>query len=496
MHPRRLVLALLVVLAVACGGSVTKTGEEDDGGGGSGTGAGGYTSQPLVGAPGVKISEVAIYQGVKRVLAVGGVQQPSIVPLVAGRRALVRVFYIADNAAAGTAVKGRLQLEGQPPIEVDAMLAAASSEANLTSTINFELDPSLVGSTFNYAVSILANAATDNPDAHHPPPGTLESHVVDGAQNTFRVVLVPFQYNADGSGRLPDTSPAAVELYRNTLLQLYPVSDVEISVRAPVPWNDTISPFGQGWQAVMEATYVLRLQDGVSPDVYYYSIFNPAPTLNQFCAQGCLLGVTGLNNQPLDVGEPELRWAVGLGYPQTGFDTCAHELGHSHGRGHVDCGPGVDPQSIDPGYPHSPNSIGTWGWDVVSGQLIDPSQYSDLMGYCNPTWISDHNYRLIFDRAKNVNLAEYQGPPPTYDVLMWDGTEARWAAEPLTTERPFLTAGTPVTVHTADGATEQVQGHFVPYDHLPGGMWLIPQLDAAVTTAELSFEGATRTFTR
>ena len=266
-------------------------------------------------------------------------------------------------------------------------------------------------------------------------------------------------------------------------------------MRAPVPWNSTISPFGQGWQSVMEQTYVLRLQDGVSPDVYYYSIFNPAPTLGQFCAQGCLLGVTGLNNQPPDVGEPELRWAVGLGYPQMTFDTCAHELGHSHGRGHVDCGPGVDPQSIDPGYPHAPSTIGTWGWDIVGGQLIDPAEHSDVMSYCDPTWISDHNYRLFFDRAANVNLAKYQGPPVTYDVLMWDGAEARWS-KPLTVERPFLSAGTPVTFENDAGQTEQVEGHFVPYDHLPGGMWFVPRVDDEMTRATLTFEGVERAFTR
>ena len=495
MPPRIAWLLCALLLAVGCGGSVTHTGGDDDGGGGTGTGIGGSTSQSLVGVPGVKISEVAIYQSVKRTLAVNGVQQPSIVPLIAGRRALLRVYYIADASVAGTAVKGRLQIEGQPEIVVDANLATASNEANLTSTINFEIDPSLVGSSFNYAVSILANGSTDNPDAHHPAPGTFESHVVEGAPNTFRVVLVPFRYDADGSGRLPDTSPEAVELFRNRLLQLYPVSDVDVTVRQPVPWNSIIGPFGEGWQSVMEQTYVLRLQDGVSPDVYYYSIFNPAPTLNQFCGQGCLLGVTGLNDSPPDVGEPELRWAIGLGYPQMTFDTCAHELGHAHGRGHVDCGPGVDPQSIDPGYPHSPNTIGTWGWDPIGNELIDPAEYRDVMSYCDPTWISDYNYRLLFDRAQNVNLAKYQGPPPTYDVLMWDGTEARWA-QPLTTARPFLSEGIPVTVHTATGETKQVHGHFVPYDHLPGGMWLVPQLDASIIEAELVFEGTKRHFSR
>lgn len=494
MHRLGLLLATLT-LAVACGSTVTTTGGDDDGGGGTGVGVGGNTTQSFVGAPGVNIGEVAIYQGVKRVLAMGDVQQPSIVPLIAGRRALLRVFYIADASIAGTLVKGRLQIEGHAPIEADATLATASSEANLSSTINFELDPSMMGASFNYSVSILTQGTTDNPNAHHPAPGTLESHVVEGAPNTFRVVLVPFQYNADGSGRLPDTSPEAVELYKNRLLQLYPVSDVEVSVRAPVPWNSTISPFGQGWQSVMEQTYVLRLQDGVSPDVYYYSIFNPAPTLGQFCAQGCLLGVTGLNNQPPDVGEPELRWAVGLGYPQMTFDTCAHELGHSHGRGHVDCGPGVDPQSIDPGYPHAPSTIGTWGWDIVGGQLIDPAEHSDVMSYCDPTWISDHNYRLFFDRAANVNLAKYQGPPVTYDVLMWDGAEARWS-KPLTVERPFLSAGTPVTFENDAGQTEQVEGHFVPYDHLPGGMWFVPRVDDEMTRATLTFEGVERAFTR
>ncbi len=169
---------------------------------------------------------------------------------------------------------------------------------------------------------------------------------VEGKKNTFRLVIVPYQYNADGSGRLPNTSEEQLAVFKHRFMGMYPVSNVEISVHEPVPWNQPISPNGQGWQAVGFDLLGKKNSSGLGADVYFYGMFNPAASLVAYCGGGCLLGVTLLNDDPPDVGNPTLRLALGVGFDNEAPNTCAHEIGHAHGRPHVNCGFGVDPSSV------------------------------------------------------------------------------------------------------------------------------------------------------
>lgn len=482
--------SICALAASALAACVSTTEQSDDDDGGSGPPAPTY-----VGAPGVAIGEVAVYQGVKRVLAQNGAPVASNVPLVAGRNALVRAFYTAGPERVGQIVQGRLWLDGvEEPIESEVVLAAASVDHDLGTTANFYVPGELIGATFSYRVELVeeqVEGLADNPAAHHPVTGS-EAHPVDGPQNTFRVVLAPFQYDADGSGRLPDLSEAAVEKYRERFLQLYPVSDVEVTVRGAVSWTSAIQPNGQGWQEVGIALSGFRGQDGASADVYYYGVFNPAASFAQFCGFGCLLGVTLLNDQPADAGNPGLRLALGVGFEEVATDTAAHELGHSHGREHANCGDGLDPSSIDPSFPHQGGSIGVWGWDIVGGQLIDPAVYTDIMGYCDTQWISDYNFAALLNRGKNVNLPRYHegvnGRPGEgeYTVAAFDGFgKTSWK-----TQRMAHPVGKPVMVSgiTPAGPTP-VEGHLYRYDHLPGGWFVFPKRDVAVERVELSVDG-------
>jgi hypothetical protein len=466
----RFTCALMVPLFVALGCTSSTDVEDDD----EQTGVDPKPTTVFVGVDGVAVQEVSVYQGVKRVLAQGGQAVGSNVPLVAGRDALVRVFYTATDV--GRAVKGRLELEGGDPIDVDAQLVAASAEADYASTINFIVPGDRVGQMFNYRVSIGEVSkdldAPDHAGAHYPAKG-LESHAVEGPVNTLRVILAPFRYDADGSGRLPDLSPERVEQYRTRLLQLYPVSNVEISVREPTPWGQPIYPNGGGWEQVGLTTFGFRGQDGASPDVYYYAVFNPTATMYQFCAGGCLLGVTLLNDQPADVGNPQLRIAMGVGFDETATGTAAHELGHAHGRPHAPCGFGLAPDSIDPQYPYPEGAIGVWGWDIVSRSLIDPAVYSDIMGYCDTQWISDYNYAKLLMRGKNVNLPMYHPPMGrNYELITVDEHGvAEWRGSAPAEE---FTGSVPVDVTVEGGGVDRVAGGFYRYDHMPGGWLLVP----------------------
>ncbi len=451
--------------------------------GSSDSGSGGGTPTPTyVGASGVSITRIAIYQGVERELMDQGAPAQSNVPLVAGRDAMVRVFYTTDGSYDGQAVTARLAVGDGDPIELTQPLGAASVQADLASTLDFDVPGDRIGDTLAYSVAILQQddgKKADNPTAHYPVQGQ-DSVAVEGHANTLRIIVVPYRYDTDGSGRLPDTSPDQIAALRQRFLQLYPVSNVEMSVHDPVPWNQALANDGNGWQTLGINLYGIRNTEHIPDDVYLYGTFDPADSFTKYCGFGCLLGVTLLNNSPPDTGNVGLRLALGVGYKEYAADTATHETGHAHGREHANCGPGLDPTSIDPNFPYDKGGIGSWGYDPFGRALLDPAVYSDIMGYCDKKWISDYNYIALFKRTQNVNLPYITGPATTYDVVAVDAHgKVEWGPTVQRTAG-FPGRATDVTVH-AGPATSTVEASFFPYDHMRGGWLFVPRRDAAPT---------------
>lgn len=470
-------LAISVALAAGCDGS----------------------SSQEVGAPGVAINNVAIYQSLERMLVRGGkTAAPAAIPipLLAERAALVRVFYVTNSSYDQKEVTARLTITGHDPIVVKTTLSGSSAQDKLDSTINFELKPEMVNDPLEYKIEILQerDAADDNAQARFPAEG-LEKVTVEGKKNTLRVMLVPFRYKFDASNRLPDTSPEQLQRFKQRFLDLYPVSDVEIELHPPIDWGFEIKGNGEGWQQVGLRLLQVRADAKVSDDTYLYGIFNPAPNLATFCGFGCLLGVTLLNADPPDTGIVQLRLALGIGFNERATDTAAHEIGHAHGRGHANCGPGLDPRSIDLTYPkgaaHQGGKIGLWGYDMAGKKLIPPT-WTDIMGYCDNQWISDHNFVALYNRGKNVNLASWQMPEGGafgYDVIALDGAgKARWSQ--LIERRRPLISGEGIDV-VVDDARSMVRAQYYRFDHIPGGWLFVPRQSSSTATYRFSLDGRT-----
>ncbi len=452
--------------------------------------SGAIDTEPI-GAPGVSIDQIAIYQGVKRTLMADGGIQDSEVPLVAGRDTLVRVFYSTDVDYDGGEVYARLTL-GDAVIEsTPYVLLGGSADDDLRTTVNVEVDGADVGDILDWSIELLQDgeAGDANPGARFPDSGTVELDAA-GEVNVLRIVIAPFAYNFDGSGRVPDTSPEQVERIRETFLKLYPVSDVEIRVREAQPWSGELQPSGEGWIGAGISLLGFRNADGEGEDVYYYGMFNPTETIGQFCSQGCLLGVTLLNDSPEDVGSPSLRLALGVGFAEQAPLVAAHEIGHAHGRAHAPCGPpGNQPDGPDPEYPYSDGSIGVWGYDIVEGELRPPTD-TDIMSYCDDQFVSDYTFAAFHRRGQNVNLGwSVPMPPRTWDVITIDGEVG--AAFAASVERRAGVAGeaVDVTLLAAGGAATAAVGRFLPYDHLPGGWLLVPRGELTAVGAEFVVGG-------
>jgi hypothetical protein len=433
-------------------------------------------------AEGVTIQDIAIYQSLKRILVKDGKAVASKLPLIAERDALIRVFYKTAGSYNGEEVTARLTIKGHTPMEVKAKLGSASKDDKLESTLNFYPPTKQIIDPIEYSIELLQEreAVVDNAAARFPVTGYSKVGV-EGEKSTLRVMLVPFRYKADGSDRLPDTSAAQLKRFKERFLQLYPVSDVKIILHAPIDWTGVIAGNGQGWQAVGMRLLQVRGDESIPDDTYLYGFFNPASTLQAYCGMACMLGVTLLNNNPPDKGIVGLRLALGVGFVDRAPSTAVHEIGHSHGRKHANCGPGLNPSSIDNEYPgdaaHQGGKIGVWGFDMITRELVSPD-YTDIMGYCSNQWISDYNFTALWQRGKYVNLASWQLPPGGlwYDVIVLDRTDqARWARRPVQRRRP-LHSGHAVEV-ILDGETTS-RGEYYRFDHMPGGWLFVPRTGA------------------
>jgi hypothetical protein len=435
-----------------------------------GEGLGGL--EPLAAVKGIGISEIALYQGIKRPLMAGGqAVAEQVVPIVIGREALVRVFVTTTPDYDGEEVTARFFFaEDKPPIEVTQKLAGASTDDKLASTINLKIPGEVITKDFQYHVEIgrLGESGSDAALAY--PAKGFEAVPTESVGESLKITLVPIQYDADGSGRLPDTSPEQLKTYEDAFRAMYPVPKVEITVREPMPWKQDVSPNGFGWSQLLDRLASTRESDNAPSDVYYYGIVDPADKFSSFCGGGCVagLGMTGSAN------DAWARAAIGLGYggQNIATETALHEIGHTHGRLHAPC----QTQDADGQYPHQGGKIGFWGYDMVTEELFDPGT-ADIMGYCDPSWISDYTYKALFDRARTVNnvmsakkLVTAEERDQVYERVLVDGTGGVQWLEPMRLREPPSAEEKTITLEGEGGASEARTGQFYPFDHLDGGI--------------------------
>jgi hypothetical protein len=466
-------------------------------GGSSGSG-GSQTQVAMRGAPGVSIREIAIYQGVKRTLMKDGAATNSNTPVVANREGLIRVFYSVDGGYNGQPVRAELAIGGSDPLVVEQQLSGTSSDANANSTLNFKVPGSMLTSGASYSVKLLqeGDASSGNAGALFPASGT-ENMGISGASKTLRVRLIPVQYQADGSNRLPDTSAAQVKRYQELFMGMYPVSNVEVTVNDSVGWGQTISQNGSGWDELLNAMYSYRQSQNPSSDTYFYGIFAPASSMASYCSQGCVAGLSAVPG----TNDGYLRASIGLGFSgEDAAQTAVHEVGHAHGRNHAPCTPFGSLSGVDGNYPYSGGKTGVWGYHVLTGKFYSPDSSKDMMSYCEPAWISDYNFQGLYKRVQSVSAADFiygpEGQGPIYDqVLIKSDGSVQWGPT-VHLERPL--DGEKVKVQAiAENSTTELEGQFVPFDHLSGGILFVPKVSSSgqgspvkVKRFEISWKGS------
>lgn len=425
-------------------------------------------------ATGLTITQVALLQGSTVTLAKGSAKASPRKDIVAGRAGLMRVFVAPKPGFAPHAITGELSLEsssGMTKLTAAFTPSAASTEASLTSTLNFEIATDAIRPDTAYSVTLYDTMASgsDTSGARYPASGVDSLNA--RATGTLKIVLVPFRYDADGSGRLPDTTAAQVERYRQAFYGMYPAQKVEVTVHAPYPWSSAITPSGSSFSTALTAMQKLRISDGVAKNVYYHGIFTPSSSFSTYCAGSCVTGLCGMSSSPSD---STVRACVGIGYTgSNSTDTAVQEIGHAHGRNHAPCGV----SGADPGFPYSGASIGTYGYDLSSKALLAPTKYKDLMSYCQPYWVSDYTFQALLERMAYLNTGAFEitlaatSTRYRYIYVAADGTLT--AGEHVDLDGPPVGEPRALTVES-NGARRVVMGAYYPYDQLPGGYLLVP----------------------
>jgi hypothetical protein len=404
--------------------------------------AGNVDAGPCEGEPplarGLRVRELALYQTVKLPLyRAGAWVSATDLPIVAGKRALLRVFVDTSSGYAAHRVRAVLELAGKQGTSVqqdDKTLATSSSDADPESTFAFAIDGAKIAADTQISVSLVETECDAAPgravDARVPTTGSrsLGATVI----GKLKVVLIPIEVG----GRLPKTDLAEQTRIRDALLAYYPVADVELSVRSKaVRWSGGVGGGdSSAWSNLLNQVLRERNADNADSDVYYYGLMQPAATFAAFCGRGCIVGMAPETTRvsPTEQAGVSVYFTERSEVARTSVEAIVHELGHAHGRGHAPCVESGTIRGVDANFPDRTGATGAWGWDSRSDTLMPPT-HKDVMGYCSPDWISPYTYGALAGRSLRVNSLSliHGNPSPVswHRVLLYADGSARWGGD-------------------------------------------------------------------
>lgn len=348
----------------------------------------------------VRVNPSQLSVDVEGIQLTQSVQRPDgSVPMVSGRDGFLRIFVTADRInyfEAGLRVRlyhGGTEVQSWTLTAPTESIPTSLAEEQLTSTWNVPISGALI----RPGLSVLVDADPDgvlpltpNSRLVYPESGTPEPVEVRDLP-PLRLQLIPI---TDAHGTTGNVGEHNKQMYVDPLVRMFPIDQLEVTVREPFI---SIYPaeFLDDWLGMLFQLSALRAAEGASD--YYYGVVRRA--------RGTLQGV-GFLGYPTAMGFDLL--------PEAAF-TLAHELGHNFNQLHAPCG---NPGFVDPDYPYGDGEIGVYGLDVAAEQLIQPV-IPDIMGYCQPRWVSDYTYQRILEHRLSEGYGDLQPAPAEPSLLVW-----------------------------------------------------------------------------
>ena len=342
------------------------------------------------------------------------------VPLVAGERALLRVFVTTQTGTSARVplVRARFYLGGREVHSRDIpgtseVIPTRPDESELAKSSNAEIPGSVIRPGLEMVIEV-------DPDETLEPTTGLVRRIPEMGRVAVDVravpgldlTLIPLVYNDTGSSFADSvvdlvsrmaTDPETNEELRQ-IRTLLPVGKMDVKA------HDIV--------AVTEAT-----GRGVHSSINFYNAVQVVRTLEG--GTGYYMGVTHEGSGGLASLGGRVSWA--------GLKSAAHELGHNMSLRHVpystaaprSCG---YTDNVDPHYPYGYN-IGAWGYDAKERKLVPPT-VPDVMSYCDNVWIGDYHFTKALRYRLATEADAAPSPRPVTSLLLWGGTDSDG--------RPFL----------------------------------------------------------
>ena len=343
------------------------------------------------------------YSVAKVIVSQGPQREDNSIPLIEGRMAVFAVWPLSNHTTPN-AIKATVRVfsSGDQLLytSTEEQAAKAGQDASTEDSTRVALTriPGAymkAGNRYTVELNRLNEAEEDLHDNNLWPSGASALSGTKGYAPTWesrrikplRVKLVPVQTNAG----TPDIDLA---LDTGWIARYLPVADLTVE-KTPV-WPSPIQDiYNTSWvEGLFTGLMAKRLAE--DPAAYYYGALEATPG-----------GFSGLANLG-DPGNTTNREAIGL----DDMGTLPHELGHTLGFGHADCGgpSGIDTRLYPDGSTHA-------HFCAIAGDLqasyLGLKAGRDLMSYCWPQGISDRFWDvLIAARAASSTAAiANQGEP-------------------------------------------------------------------------------------
>lgn len=330
------------------------------------------------------------------------------VPLVAGKKALLRVFPRANQATAAgiPAARARFFVDGRETHVVDIPgksdpIRTEVDESSLSNSANAEIPAEVIQPGLEMVIEVDPNGKLDpalGVARRIPAMGRLAVDV--HAMPRLDLTLIPFIWSETRDSSVVDliramaADPENHELLWDTR-SLLPVGEFGVTAHEPVLTSSN-SAF-----TLLDETEAIRILEGRTG---YYMGMMPSP-------------VTGA------AGVAKIAGRASFSRPLA--STMAHELGHNLNLLHAPCG-----TNGYAAFPYSDGSIGAWGYDFRDGGRLVPPSTPDLMSYCRPRWISDFYFtNMLRFRLHDADSAGLPRAPVALasakkSLLLWGGVRA------------------------------------------------------------------------
>jgi hypothetical protein len=336
-------------------------------------------SPPSAGSLNLKIDGLYITQSTQ--------VYPGTVPLVKNRNGYLRVFVVANRTNNATPQVRVRFFSGLVPLDSSLILPSALSvpttvdESSLSYTWNVPVSGTLIQPGLNIQAEVDPGntvVESDETDNVFPAVGLAATDV-----RTIPVLSVTFVPILQSTNSLQgNVTEANKNSFLDQSVRMHPIDAVDAIVRStPMTTTTTLQSDGTGWVTVLSELRTLRLSEGGSR--YYYGVVKV----------GYSSGVAGIGYVSDGTPGGDERTAMGWDASGSASIVAAHELAHNWARLHAPCGGAANP---DLSYPYSGGVIGAYGLDVSTVTPKSPST-NDVMGYCDPKWISDYNYKAVMN---------------------------------------------------------------------------------------------------